>query len=247
MVKPKLLITGCNGLVGQILWKNLGDEFDLYGLDLTSVGRLDHFFQADIADETQVEGVFEQVPSLNYVVHLAGDPRVEAPWETAFKVNIGGTKNVYESAQKHGVKRIVFASSNHAAGAYEGFPPSLHRQQNPGMITVKDPIRPDGFYGVSKAAGEAIARMYYELHGLESVCLRIGSVLKGDDPTQNPRYECTWLSHRDLVQLVRKGLSADITFGIYYGISGNRRRFWDISNAETELGYQPQDDASSKF
>jgi nucleoside-diphosphate-sugar epimerase len=112
------------------------------------------------------------------------------------------------------------------------------------LITVKDPIRPDGFYGVSKAAGEAIARMYYDLYGLESICLRIGSVLKDDDPRKNPRYASTWLSHKDLVQLVTKCLLSNVKFGIYYGVSNNKKRFWDISNAESEINYQPEDDAS---
>ena len=88
--------------------------------------------------------------------------------------------------------------------------------------------------------------MYHELHGLESVCLRIGSVLKDDDPTKNARSQSTWLSHRDLVQLVKKSLLAEVKFAIYYGVSNNRKRFWDISNAMAEIGYQPEDDASTR-
>jgi nucleoside-diphosphate-sugar epimerase len=131
-------------------------------------------------------------------------------------------------------------------GAYEGLPPGLHLRQNPEKITVDDPIRPDGFYGVSKAAGEAIARMYFEVYGIESICLRIGSVIREDDPGINPRFGSTWLSHRDLIQLVRKSLSTEASFGIYYGVSNNAKRFWDISNAEAELGYHPEDDASKR-
>jgi UDP-glucose 4-epimerase len=172
---------------------------------------------------------------------------MDADWDSVFINNIGGTKNIYEAARVFGVKRIVFASSNHATGAYEGFPPSLHLQQAPKRITTSDPIRPDGFYGVSKASGEAIARMYYELYDIESICLRIGSVTSANDPRVNPRYECTWLSHRDLAQLVKKSLLAEIKFGIYFGVSNNAKRFWDISNAEKELGYQPEDDASKLF
>ena len=246
MTNPKLLITGCNGLVGRILWKNLGDEFDLYGLDILSSEKADKIFQTDISNIERVKSVFDRIPSLTYVVHLAGDPHVDASWDSVFVNNIGGTKNIYDAAQRVGVRRIVFASSNHATGAYEGFLPSLHTGQNPALITTRDPIRPDSFYGVSKAAGEAIARMYYELYGLESVCLRIGSVTKEDDSGVNPRFESTWLSHRDLVQLVRKSLLADVKFGIYYGVSNNTKRFWDISTAESELGYRPEDDASKK-
>ncbi|MGA7195104.1 MAG: NAD(P)-dependent oxidoreductase [Anaerolineales bacterium] len=244
MTLPNLLITGCNGLVGRILWDGLKDDFDLYGLDISSNKSSEKIFQADVSKSDQVESVVNRIQSLTYVVHLAGDPRVAADWDSVFANNINGTKNIYEAARLAGVKRIVFASSNHATGAYEGFPPSLHTKKNPTLITTRDPIRPDGFYGVSKAAGEAIARMYYEVHGLESICLRIGSVIKDDDPNIDPRYECTWLSYRDLVQLVKKSLSADIKFGIYYGISNNTKRFWDISNAEAELSYHPEDDAT---
>jgi NAD+ dependent glucose-6-phosphate dehydrogenase len=246
MALPKLLITGCNGLVGKILWTHLENDFDLYGLDISSSKSSGKIFQADISNRQQVESIFSRIASLTYIVHLAGDPRADADWDSVFANNIGGTKNIYEAARLSGVKRIVFASSNHATGAYEGFPPSLHMKKNPRLITTHDPIRPDGFYGVSKAAGEAIARMYYELYRLETGCLRIGSVIKDDDPRSNPRFESTWLSHRDLVQLVRKSLSADVKFGIYYGVSNNTKRFWDISNAEVDLGYHPEDDASKR-
>ncbi len=153
---------------------------------------------------------------------------------------------MYAAAQRHGVQRIVFASSNHVTGAYEGFPPSMHTRENVGIIRVSDPIRPDGFYGVSKAAGEAIARMYYELYGLESICLRIGSVNKDDSPAGNARTRSTWLSHRDLLQLVKRSLKADVKFGIYYGVSNNKKRFWDIEDAKRDLGYQPEDDGSKE-
>ncbi len=246
MTSPRLLITGCSGLIGGILWQGLADAFELYGMDIRASEPAANVFRADISSSEQISGVFERVPSLAYVVHLAGDPRADADWHSVWVNNIAGTRNVYEAAKTFKVRRVVFASSNHVTGAYEGFPPGLHEQPRPAVITTRDPIRPDGNYGVSKAAGEAIARMYYELYGLESVCLRIGSVVKDDDPAKNARLRSTWLSHRDLTQLVRKSLLADVQFAVYYGVSNNRKRFWDISNAVAEIGYQPQDDASTR-
>ena len=88
------------------------------------------------------------------------------------------------------------------------------------------------------------------IHGaraVEVVCLRVGSVLPDDDPTRESRHRSAWLSHRDLRHLVRRALLADQAFpgfGIYYGVLRNSQGFWDISNAETELGFQPADDAS---
>ena len=109
---------------------------------------------------------------------------------------------------------------------------------------MRDPIRPDSDYGSSKAFGESMARQYYECFGIASICLRIGSVLENDNPTEDERLMRTWLSQRDLIQLVRKSILSDVKFGIYYGVSNNRGRFWDISSAEEEIGYKPQDDAS---
>ncbi len=246
MTPQKLLITGSNGLIGRILWHNLADTFELYGMDICMSEPPANAFRADISNSKQVNAVFERVPSLAYVVHLAGDSRADADWQSVWVNNIAGTKNVYAAAKAFKVKRVVFASSNHITGAYEGIPPSLHAQPSPTLITPQDTIRPDGYYGVSKAAGEAIARMYYELYGLESVCLRIGSVVKDDNPTTNPRHQSTWLSHRDLAQLVKKSLLADVKFAVYYGVSNNKKRFWDISNAVAEIGYQPEDDASTR-
>jgi len=243
---PKLLITGSSGLIGKILWRNLAGQFDLYGVDICLSEQTDHLFRSDISNFEQVKTVFQGIMGLAYVVHLAGDSRADADWQSVFFNNINGTKNIYEMAKVSGVKRVIFASSNHVTGAYEGFPPSLHNQTNPILISVQDPIRPDGNYGVSKAAGEAIARMYYDRYGIESICLRIGSVLKDDDPAKNARYQSTWLSHADLVQLIKKSLLAEIKFAIYYGVSNNRKRFWDISNAVAEIGYQPKDDASTR-
>jgi len=115
------------------------------------------------------------------------------------------------------------------------------------MISIKDEPHPDSFYGISKLTGEAIARYYFNYHGIEAVCLRIGSVIESDNPTKNDRHLSTWLSHSDLVQLFEKSLTVRNSFpefGIYYGVSNNARSFWDISNAKTVLGYHPDDDAS---
>jgi hypothetical protein len=81
---------------------------------------------------------------------------------------------------------------------------------------------------------------------MSSICLRIGSVLADDDPTGSLRHRRTWLSHRDLVQLVQKSLQTDVGFGIYYGVSDNDGRFWSLRNARAELGYQPQDKAAER-
>jgi len=193
-----------------------------------------------------VRNGFERCAPLEYVVHLAADARSDAGWASVLSSNIVGARNVYEAARELHVRRVVFASSNHVTGAYEGFGENLHlhTQHEPTKILTSDPIRPDGDYGVSKAFSEAVARYYCARWGIESICLRIGSVFRDDDPSKNARHRKTWLSHRDLVQLVRNSLTSNVVFGVYYGVSNNKGAFLDISQAREDLGYEPQDDAS---
>jgi nucleoside-diphosphate-sugar epimerase len=246
MALEKLLITGASGVIGKVLVPKLAESYDVYGVDqnLTAVpGRL---FKADLSDYEQIASVVSAISDLRIIVHLAANSTADASWQSVLKNNIVATRNVFEAAKERRVKRIVLASSNHVTGGYEGIPPTLHLYANPRMITTVDPIRPDSDYGTSKAFGEAVARQYHELYGIDSVCLRIGTVLADDDPRKNKRLLKTWLSHNDLVQLVKKSIcSEDVKFGIYYGVSNNKGRFWDISNAEQELDFHPQDDASS--
>ena len=160
----------------------------------------------------------------------------EASWESVLEKNIQGVYCTYEACRKKGVKRVIFASTNHVTGFYE----------QEGVYTTPElPERPDSLYGVSKAFGEDLGRYYVDEHGLEVICLRIGS-FQPDSAVierQGDRILSTWLSHRDCVQLVWRGIEADVRFGIYFGISANTRAYWDIQSARQELGYAPEDDA----
>lgn len=112
------------------------------------------------------------------------------------------------------------------------------------LVTPDMPIRPDGPYGVGKAFGEAAGRYYSDVHGLSVICLRIGTLNRESRPT-TIRHFATLLTHGDLVRLVRACLTApaDLRYAIFYGVSDNKWRFWDISNARELAGYAPQDDA----
>ncbi len=241
---PKLLIAGSEGKVGTILKAGLSDRFELYCVDkLAILG--ERSFCADLSVYEQIHAVLHQLAPLPYIIYLAADARVDADWPSVLKNNIVATRNLYETARVNGTKRIIFASSNHVTGGYESSPSGSERDHASRLISVRDALRPDSDYGVSKVFGEALAREYFDRFGLESICLRIGMVRRDDDPTKNLRSRKIWLSHRDLLQLVRKSLVADIKFGTYYGISNNRDGLWDISNGREELGYHPEDDASS--
>ncbi len=241
----RLLITGINGLIGTVLRNALQQQHTLYGLDRE--GEFSEQVQsADISHYQQIAPVVKQFLPLDAIIHLAGNPKVDASWESVLQANIIGTRNIFEAAREFHVPQVVYASSNHVTGAYHGFEPTLYKYTQPGppMISPQDPIRPDSDYGLSKAFGEAVARYYFDRWGIKAICLRIGAVLKNDDPTTESQNRRIWLSHRDLVQLVEKSLTSDVTFGIYYGISNNRDAFWDISNARADLGFAPEDDGA---
>jgi nucleoside-diphosphate-sugar epimerase len=247
MPPSRILITGINGLIGGLLQAALTGKYDVYGLDEAGPFS-DRVLQVDISDHEQVEQTLEKFRPLNAIIHLAGNPSPTASWEDVLGPNIIGTRNIFEAARQLRVPRVIYASSNHVDGGYEGFESNyfLHRQVEPVRISTRDPVRPDSEYGVSKVFGEAIGRYYCARWGVEAICLRIGAVLQDDDPTTDARNLRIWLSHRDLVQLVEKSLLTNLPFGIYFGISNNKGAFYDISNARDELGFVPVDDASKR-
>jgi nucleoside-diphosphate-sugar epimerase len=247
MAPFRLLITGIHGIIGTVLVNALQGRYKVYGLDRDGPFS-ERVVEADIADYQDLTRAVRQFLPLAAIVHLAGNPSVEASWESVLSANIIGTRNILEAARELQVPRVVFASSNHASGAYHGFDPSSGTFTEPGapQIAPDDPVRPDSEYGVSKVFGEAMARYYSDRWGIQAICLRIGAVMEDDDPTRDPQNRRIWLSHRDLVQLVEKSLSTDIAFGIYFGISDNQGAFWDISNARADLGYEPVDDGSRR-
>lgn len=234
----KVLITGINGNIGQVLVRAHADAWDVWGIDREGDGK--RVFAADISDWHSLESAFAKVGRPDAVIHLAAISDSRASWDDVLKHNIVGTRNVYENAKNIGAGRVVFASSVHIVGGYD------HELLGTGKtISVRDPIRPDSDYGTSKAFGEAVARQYWESFNLRSVVLRIGSVTPQDDPRGDERLMAIWLSHRDLAHLVQCAATADIDFGIYFAASKNSSRIWDLSDTERELGYHPQDDSAT--
>ncbi|CAD6550243.1 Uronate dehydrogenase [Paraburkholderia kirstenboschensis] len=180
----------------------------------------------DLRDPAVVDRLLDGVDVL---IHFAGTS-VERPLPEIIENNLRGLVEVYEGARRQGVKRIVFASSNHAIGMY----PVTER------LSLDCELRPDGFYGLSKVWGEALARMYWDKHGIESVCVRIGSCL--ERPTE-PRHLSTWFGHADLMHFLDRCIEAEeLGFITVWGVSANTRSWWDNSGAE-RLGYTPKQNA----
>ena len=222
----KILITGAAGDVGTRLRKLLKGVYSLRVSDIrkpADLGADEEFVATDLGDYEQTKHI---TAGIDGIVHLGGYS-VEGPWETIHKSNIVGCYNLFEAAYRSGVKRIVFASSNHAVGFYR-------RDQKIGVDVT---VRPDSRYGVSKAFGEAVGALYADKHGLRVTCIRIGNV--GDKPLDKRRLSI-WIKPEDLAQLIRIGIEhPDIRFEIFYGASDNEAGWWDNSNAR-RFGYRPQ-------
>ena len=174
-----------------------------------------------------VAAVDRIVAGSDAIVHLGGIS-TEGPFAPILEANIVGVWHLYEAARRHGVRRVVFASSNHVTGFY--------RQDQ--VIGPEAPMRPDGHYGLSKAFGENLSRFYFDRYGLETVCLRIGSSFP--EP-KDRRMLATWLSYDDLERLVVASLTAPVVgHSVVYGLSDNTTRWWDNTSA-AHIGFRPQD------
>lgn len=250
----KVLITGGAGLIGGILIDRLGGTYDLSSLDLRPADGIPSTV-ASLDDYDAMRPAFDGIDS---VVHLAADRAAYAEWDSVLPNNLVGTYNVFEASRDAGVKRVVFASSNHATGGFYLEPPWKHiadgdfDQLVPDEYALVDesaPIRPDGFYGVSKAFGEAIGSYYNDYHGLASIHLRIGWVISTDDPTFSPFALSLWLSHRDAAQVVQKSIEApeSLRYGVYYATSDNHWKIFNITRAQTDLGFTPEDGSGATY
>jgi NAD+ dependent glucose-6-phosphate dehydrogenase len=230
--RRRVLITGAAGRIGLEMTRRLKDRYDLrlhFNRTVPDDPAVEDYVVADIAEYDQIAPAME---GINSVVHLAGEPAVSTAWDRVNRANIIGLYNVYESARKAGVKRIVFASTNHVMGMND-------RDEN-WPVYSKQPVRPDSLYGVSKAFGETLGRHYYDRYGMSFINLRIGAY--GERPRDEiARY--MWLSPRDCAQLIWRCIESDVGYATYYAISGNTSRTWDITDAVVQLGYVPEDNA----
>ncbi|WP_132058049.1 NAD-dependent glucose-6-phosphate dehydrogenase Azf [Halorussus amylolyticus] len=240
-----VLLTGAEGRVGQAILSDLSDEYEWRLLDRDPPTR-DTSHEFVVADITDEEAVREAVEGVSAIIHLAGDPRPEAPWNSVLANNIDGTQKLLAAAADEGVEKFAFASSNHAVGAYETDErtPDLYRPHDDFRLDGTELPRPSNLYGVSKASGEVLGRYYHDHHDLSVVCVRIGNLTKGHPPRDYERGQAMWLSHRDCAHLFDRCLQADYDFEIVYGISDNDRKYYSIERAKEVLGYDPEDNSA---
>lgn len=268
----EVLLTGPYGRCGTAIIDNLYDREEY---DFTFLNRSDrpddHEYGgyetvvADVADFDAIRPAFEGTDA---VVHLAGHPYTDGTWEEVNHGNIQGMHNALEAAREAEIETFVFASSNHAMGMYEvENAPDIYYPDSDVMIDHTDPVRPDSYYGTSKAFGEDIGRQYVETHDYpeQFYAIRICSVRHAeyDHPygdaesgadegewergsaeyeEQVARMKAMWQSRRDFAHMIDCCLQDDeVTYGIFNGVSANDRRWYGIENARERLGYDPQD------
>lgn len=227
----KIVLTGAAGRLGSYLREPLAKMASkgLVSTDIKDdIGALydgETYIQGDLAS---MDDMMKVIEGADMVVHF-GAFVDEGPFEQLLGPNFLGSYNIWEAAYKHGVKRVVYASSIHAVGMYP---------KNE-FIGTDVPHRPDTFYGLAKCFTEDLGRMYWEKRGLESVHLRILSCAQ----VNNARALGSWLSYDDLIQLVKRSIDTPVTgFSVIYGVSNNDRAPVDNSNASF-LGYRPKDNA----
>jgi len=226
-----IVITGAAGRIGTMLRTRLAAPGRLLRLvDVKAVAAVSGE-EAIVASVTDAEAMVAACTGAEAVIHLGGIPS-EAPWERILDVNIRGTHTLFEAARMAGVPRVIFASSNHAVG----FTP-LSSTPIPDYTFPA----PDTYYGVSKAAGEALGALYSRRHGMDVVCVRILSCF---ERPQNTRMLSTWLSPGDAGRLFEACLTVPSPgFRVIFGVSGNTRGGWVSLEEARNLGYEPQDDS----
>lgn len=224
----RILLTGAAGSLGQALRTRLKANCSVLRLaDRVAMAPAEAQEEVVVTDLADAGGVLAMMAGVDAVVHLGG-VSVEAAFEPILQANILGVYNLYEAARVQGVKRVIFASSNHVTGFY--------KQSE--TINASHPARPDGMYGVSKAFGEDLSRFYFDRYGIETACVRIGSSFP--EP-KDRRMLATWLSFDDLHRLITACLTTPMLgHSIIFGMSDNAVTWWDNTDAR-HIGYRPQD------
>jgi len=260
------VVTGSFGRVGTALISHLSQDHNFTYLDRSDHENYD-VVVADIADFDSVQETFQDHDA---VVHLAGCPTVNAPWSTILENNIIGTYNILEAARQAEVESVVFASTSHVMGLYEDeHAPEIYEPEFNLILDHHSPRRPDSYYAVSKSFGEDLGRYYVEnyeypnrFYGLRICSVRHeefdhpfadaekgvheGSWERGSDEyeLQIKRMKAMWQSRRDCAHLIECCLGDNsVVHDVFYGVSNNQARWFDIQHASDIVGYEPIDSA----
>jgi len=239
--RRKVLVTGAAGNIGSYFAQHSCRRYDLRLMvhgdeDAKQVRKLCKFGQQIVGDIRDLEVMTRMCKGIDTVLHLAANPSPKADWNGVLGINIVGTYNVFQAALRAGCRRVIYASSIHAVS---GYPADV-------QVKTSDPVNPGDLYGVSKCFGEALARYTAEQEGLSSICLRIGAFQPDQSARDNQKAISmldAWVSQRDLNQLIERCIDDEkLKFAIFNGLSNNRFKRLDISDARELVGYAPKDD-----
>ncbi|HZU12491.1 MAG TPA: NAD(P)-dependent oxidoreductase [Chloroflexota bacterium] len=239
--RRSVLVTGAAGRIGSYFTEHTAQKYTLRLMvqdQDEAAERLREFGEVAVADLGQPDRLRDLCDGIDTVLHLAADPDPSATWNSLLPNNIIGTYNIMRAARAAGCRRLIFASSIHAVS---GYPADV-------QVKVSDPVNPGDLYGVSKCFGEALGRYLAEQEGLSVICIRIGWFLpvnaaRGPDAVSMLD---AFVSRRDLLQLIERAIDVEnIRFAIVNGLSNNRFKRLDISDARALLGYDPRDDVTA--
>jgi nucleoside-diphosphate-sugar epimerase len=242
-ISRRVLVTGAAGRIGSYFAEHSSQKYELVLMvrDKDDAAEIEQYGEVVTAELSDLERLKEVCSGIDTIVHMAGDPSPTATWQELLDANIIGTYNIMVAAKAVGCRRVIHASSIHAVSGYA----------SDVQVKTTDPVNPGDLYGVSKCFGEALGRYMSEKEGLSVITLRIGAF----QPPESARDEKkafslfdAWVSHRDMNQLINRCIdSENINFAIFHGVSNNRFKRMDISDARELLGYEPQDDATEEM
>ncbi len=220
----KILITGAAGAIGSVLVKGLRDRYQLRGFDRVPLPELE---DAVVGELTDFAAVAKATEGMDAIIHLAGNPFGDAPWEEILQSNIIGAYHVFEAARQGRARRIAFASR---AGLLAPYPEEMTR-------TVDMLPRPESYYSISKVFGENLGYMYASQFGLECVAVRIGNV-RGDRPqAEHPHH----LSHADVVRVFERAvIHPGVKYEVVFGVSAGDWPLYDLDHGCQAIGYDPE-------
>ncbi len=237
MARRPVLVTGAAGNIGSYFAQHSHQKYALR-LMVQSSDQTDHIQglgELVVGDLGDLDRLKEICQGIDTVVHMAANPDPSATWDDLLQANIIGTYHIFVAAKAAGCRRVIHASSIHAVS---GYPPDV-------QVKTTEPVNPGDLYGVSKCFGEALARYMAEQEGLSAITLRIGAFQPLDAARDEDSIAMldAFVSQRDLNQLINRCIDVDnLRFAIFHGLSNNRFKRLDISDARELVGYEPQDD-----
>ena len=242
-VRRKVLVTGAAGNIGSYFAEQSHERYDLRLMirpgdrekKKETIEKLRGFGEVVVGELAELDKLKDFCRGADTVLHLAANPSPNATWDSVLNDNIAGTYNIFVAAKSAGCRRVIYASSIHAVS---GYPPDV-------QVKTSEPVNPGDLYGVSKCFGEALARYMAEKEGVSAICLRIGAFQPHESAESDKGISMldAWVSRRDLNQLIEKSIDVEnLNFAILHGLSDNRFKRLDISDARELVGYQPQDD-----